>query len=694
MGKGKPPPPASNCDMRGQDHQAIGAFMRSVDWTKTALGPAASWPADLKSYVRLILGSAQPMFLAWGPERTWLYNDAFTPILAHKHPLALGRPSREVWSEAWHVIEPMFDRVFDGEPVRMDDLAIELNRHGSLAEAHFAFSYSPVTDESGRVCGLFGVCIETTDQVFALRAMRKAEDRLKRTSAKLRESDARLRALNASLARQVEEKVADRDRLWRNSQDLIVVVGPDGIIQAANPAWETVLGWTEQEIVGQHHLGFNHRDSHPGSEAALDTAVRGSLPPYESRMLHKDGSDRWVSWIAATEAGLVYASGRDITAERKAREALSSAQEALRQSQKMEAMGQLTGGVAHDFNNLLTPIIGSLDMLQRTRFGGEREGRLLAGAMHSAERARVLVHRLLAFARRQPLQAVSVDVAQLLKNIGDLVTRTIGPAIKVVVEAPDDLPAAMADPNQLEMALLNLSVNARDAMPDGGVLRICAAAEDVGEGDSKGLKAGKYIKFCVADTGLGMDESILAHAVEPFFSTKGVGKGTGLGLSMVHGLASQLGGSLHIQSQIGSGTKVEIWLPQSDLGPGRARPSQPLADERVRRGAALVVDDEEFVRLSAAEMLHELGFSVVEAASAEEAIGLTEKGVPVDLLVTDHLMPGMNGTDLMEEIRLRRPDAQMLLMSGYAEKGGIPESVPRLSKPFTKDELAAALARE
>ena len=633
------------------------------------------------------------MFMAWGPDRTWLYNDAFTPILGHKHPSALGRPSREVWSEAWHVIEPMFDRVFDGEPVQMDDLAIALNRHGTLAEAHFAFSYSPATDEAGRVCGLFGVCIETTDQVLALHAMREAERRLERTTAELRESEARLRSLNASLARQVEEKVADRDRLWRNSQDLIAVVGPDGIIQAANPAW-AILGWSEQEIVGQHHLRFNHRDNRAESEAALDAAVQGTLPPYEGRMLHKDGSDRWVSWIAASEAGLVYASGRDITEERKAREALSSAHEALRQSQKMVAIGQLTGGVAHDFNNLLTPIIGSLDMLQRTQFGGERERRLIGGAMHSAERAKVLVHRLLAFARRQPLQAVSVDVAQLLRNIGDLVTSTIGPAIEVIVEAPDDLPAAMADPNQLEMALLNLSVNARDAMPDGGILRIFASAEVVEERGTKGLTAGKYIKFCVADTGLGMDESVLAHAIEPFFSTKGIGKGTGLGLSMVHGLASQLGGSMHIQSEVGSGTRVEIWLPQSAAGPGQPRPSQPIASERIGRGAALVVDDEEFVRLSAAEMLCELGFSVVEAASAEEAIRLTDKGILFDLLVTDHLMPGMNGTDLIQEIRSRRPDAQMLLMSGYAETGSIPESVPRLSKPFTKDELLAALARK
>ncbi|MFC6742239.1 PAS domain S-box protein [Methylobacterium tardum] len=372
---------------------------------------------------------------------------------------------------------------------------------------------------------------------------------------------------------------------------------------------------------------------------------------------------------------------------------LEAAQEALRQSQKMEAMGQLTGGVAHDFNNLLTPIVGALDMLQRKGFGGEREQRLITGAAQSAERAKTLVQRLLAFARRQPLQAVPVDIVKLVHGMGDLVSSTTGPQIRVLVEAPDDLPPAKADPNQLEMALLNLSVNARDAMPDNGTLRISASAEAVGPGHRSKLRTGAYICLSVADTGSGMDEATLARAVEPFFSTKGVGKGTGLGLSMVHGLASQLGGALTIQSRPGLGTNVELWLPVSAARPELPEAVPDNAPPPAARGTALLVDDEELVRTSTADMLSDLGYSIIEAASAEEAIRFADQGGPFDLLVTDHLMPGMNGTDLARAIRTARPGVAVLLVSGYAEREGIAPDLPRLTKPFRKDELAASLAQ-
>ncbi len=368
------------------------------------------------------------------------------------------------------------------------------------------------------------------------------------------------------------------------------------------------------------------------------------------------------------------------------------AEEALRQSQKMEAMGQLTGGVAHDFNNLLTPIVGGLDMLQRKGLGGEREQRIIAGAMQSAERAKTLVQRLLAFARRQPLQAIAVDVAKLVEGMGELVSSTTGPQIKVVVEAPNDLPPAKADPNQLEMALLNLAVNARDAMPEGGSLRISAGKERIGPDHRSKLRPGHYIRLSVADTGAGMDETTLARAVEPFFSTKGIGKGTGLGLSMVHGLASQLGGALTIRSRPGLGTNVELWLPLSadELESAEATPDKLAAV--AGRGTVLLVDDEELVRMSTADMLSDLGYSVVEAASGEEAAKLVSRGTHFDVLVTDHLMPGMTGTDLADTVRAAKPGVPVLLVSGYAEHEGIEPAIPRLTKPFRADELAARLA--
>jgi PAS domain S-box-containing protein len=370
---------------------------------------------------------------------------------------------------------------------------------------------------------------------------------------------------------------------------------------------------------------------------------------------------------------------------------LETAHEALRQSQKMEAMGQLTGGVAHDFNNLLTPIVGALDLLQRKGVGGPREQRLIGGAAHSADRAKTLVQRLLAFARRQPLQMVPVDIPQLVAGMADLIGSTTGPQIKVVVNVEGELPPAKADPNQLEMALLNLAVNARDAMPDGGTLRISASADTIAADAVPGLAAGDYVRLSVADTGTGMNEDTLKRAIEPFFSTKGIGRGTGLGLSMVHGLASQLGGALTITSKLGLGTNIELWLPQSREAPAdregpRDAPAAP------RRGTVLLVDDEDYVRLSTADMLEDLGYRVIEAASSEEALSLVADGAEFDLLVTDHLMPGMTGSELARRLLQQRAGLPVLVISGYAESEGVAPDLPRLTKPFRAEELAESLA--
>ena len=450
--------------------------------------------------------------------------------------------------------------------------------------------------------------------------------------------------------------------------------------------------------------------------AAADPACR-ALYDVEYRTVGKE--DGVVRWVAAKGRGIFDGAGRclrvagtavEITARKAAEEALrdlnttlearvtqavaerEEAQAALRQSQKMDAMGQLTGGVAHDFNNLLTPIVGALDLLERRKLGGEREQRLISGAMQSAERAKTLVQRLLAFARRQPLQPVPVDIAKLMNSMGGLVASTTGPQIQVVVEVPDDLPAATADPNQIEMALLNLSVNARDAMPEGGTLRISASAETVGADHQRPLSPGHYVRMSVADTGTGMDDATLQKSIEPYFSTKGIGQGTGLGLSMVHGLASQLGGALIIHSRPGLGTNVELWLPRSaDRVP--EAPDQPakLTVARVS-GTALLVDDEMLVRASTADMLMDLGYDVIEASTGEEALRLVQEDRQFDVLVTDHLMPGLNGTDLARAVRASRPGTRVLLVSGYGERDGLDPDLPRLTKPFRKDELAACLA--
>ncbi len=435
--------------------------------------------------------------------------------------------------------------------------------------------------------------------------------------------------------------------------------------RAAQAAWARAIGGEEYTTV----------------EARGDPARSRSDYEIKFRTLRNGAGDRIGAFQFVT----------DVTQRLKDQRALAQAQEALLQAQKLEGMGQLTGGVAHDFNNLLTPILGALDMLERHGLGCEREQRLIRGALDSAQRARTLVHRLLAFARRQPLQSVPVDVGGLVHGIADLVASAAGPTVDLTLDIADRLPLAKADPHQLEMAILNLSVNARDAMDGVGRITIEADAQSVQTGHPAGLKPGPYIRLCVTDTGKGMDEATRLLAIEPFFSTKGIGQGTGLGLSMAHGLASQLGGALTIDSQPGAGTQVAIWLPQS-VEPLLAGAGPEPGGAHPAAGLVLLVDDEAHIRAITAEMLTELGFAVHEAASPQSALEAIDAGLQPDVLVTDHLMTGMTGVELTYALRARLPNARALIISGFAEVESLDAAIPRLAKPFVQSDLARALA--
>ncbi|MDB5695136.1 MAG: hypothetical protein JWN21_679 [Sphingomonas bacterium] len=503
-----------------------------------------------------------------------------------------------------------------------------------------------------------------------------------------REAQEALSALNQTLEQQVAERTAERDRMWRLSGDLLLVIDTRRRIRAANPAVET-LGYTAADVIGRRLTGFLHPDDLPGAIAAMQTAATRPVGAFVARVRPADGGWRHYAWSAAPGDGEAYVIGRDVTAEVERRGELDLAREALRQSQKVESLGQLTGGVAHDFNNLLTPIIGNLDLLGRRAAkepdGDERQARLIQSALEAAERARTLVQRLLAFARRQPLQPGPVGLATLLADMSSLVASTVGPEVELVIDVAPDLPPALADPNQLELAILNLAVNARDAMRDGGRLLLTACLADRAASAAAGL-SGAFLSLAVADTGMGMDAATAARAIEPFFSTKGVGKGTGLGLSMVHGLAAQLGGGMALTSAPGEGTRVELLLP---IATGRAvEVPAPLPPVHALNGCVLLVDDELPVRDATAAMLASLGLQVVVAASAEEAQELLDG---VDYLVTDHLMPGMKGAELARLARARVPGVRILVISGYAALDEIPPDVPRLAKPFRVEELAASL---
>ena len=383
----------------------------------------------------------------------------------------------------------------------------------------------------------------------------------------------------------------------------------------------------------------------------------------------------------------------DVTDRLHDQQRLAEATARVHEMAKLETLGQLTGGVAHDFNNLLTPIVGALDMLRRQHESDARSNRLISGAMQAAERATTLVQRLLSFARRQHLEARTVDVKRLVEGMHDLMQRTIGPHITVHVETKPQLPPARVDPAQLELALLNLAVNARDAMGGGGHIRLVLDEAQVGAEKNEGLVPGRYIRLGVSDTGVGMDEATLSRAIEPFFTTKGQGEGTGLGLSMVHGLAAQSGGALKIHSKVGKGTTAELWLPVADGSAEELKNRDDRLPTQPRRATILLVDDEDLVRAATAEMLREMGHTVIEASSGAAALDQFSAGQEIDLLVTDYLMPGIRGSDLIDEIRRRQPRLPALLLTGYANLAkGEAAGMPRLAKPFRESDLAVAVA--
>ena len=365
--------------------------------------------------------------------------------------------------------------------------------------------------------------------------------------------------------------------------------------------------------------------------------------------------------------------------------AREKAQEQLRQAQKMETIGQLTGGVAHDFNNLLMAVMGNLDLLRKRIPDDPRLRRLIDGAVQGAERGASLTQRLLAFARQQDLRAVPVDLSNLIQGMIDLLERSLGPRVTLRLDLPAGLPPARVDANQLELAVLNLAINARDAMPDGGSIEI-RIAEYQATNDPV-LKSGRYLKLSVIDTGMGMTAEILKRAVEPFFSSKPLGKGTGLGLSMVHGLAVQLGGTLQLTSAVGKGTTATLVLPVATAAPEAESPASTA--RKVNRSAVILfVDDDPLIAMSTTEMLEDLGHRVIGANSGRHALDILRSEQPLDLMMTDHVMPGMTGVELAAASRQVRPSLPILLATGYAElPEGAQLDLPRLAKPYHQDQL-------
>jgi nitrogen-specific signal transduction histidine kinase len=384
---------------------------------------------------------------------------------------------------------------------------------------------------------------------------------------------------------------------------------------------------------------------------------------------------------------------RDITEKREAQEALQLAQQELFQAQKMEAVGQLTGGVAHDFNNLLMAILGSLEIARKRALAGQNVIDLIDNAIKGAQRGASLTQRLLAFSRKQELKLEAVDVPDLVRGMAELLQRSLGPTVEISVNFPLKLPLVQSDPNQLASALLNLAVNARDAMTDGGMITIAARRRSLRKREISDLKEGDYVCLSVTDEGEGMDAETLEKAMTPFFTTKGIGKGTGLGLPMVQGLMAQSGGKLRIRSTKGEGTTAEMWIPLADVVEESVPEAPQVEPRNDRRLTVLAVDDDPLVITNTVLMLEELGHDVVQAHSGEEALQRLNEDLTFDLVLTDFSMPRMTGAQLAEQIRERMPDLPIVLATGYAElaEGSPGAELPRLAKPFSQSELEKAL---
>ncbi|MCJ2124593.1 PAS domain-containing protein [Methylobacterium sp. J-077] len=780
-----------------------GALMRAHDWERTALGSPSGWPAALKVAVNLILGSPESMFLAWGPDLAFLFNDTYRPILGPRLSHALGAPMRELWSDVWEQVRPMVELALTGSASRYDDLPLTMARHGVEEQTWWSFSYSPLFDEGGAVVGLFCVSNETTQRVLSERALRAREAELLLVTDTLplliafidrdltyrfanrayedwfyrrpedvvgchvsdlldneglaarraafeaalagdqvrleldwphrdgrpRIADIRylprraedglvdgfyvfvldvtdrkqverlLRETNETLERRVAERTSDRNSLWQLSSDIMLRCGFDGTIVAVNPAWTSVLGWSEEELVGRNLFELIHPDDVEHTiEGAQSSSEGQSLARFDNRYRHKDGGYRWISWSTRPDAGVINAVGRDFTVERERSEALKVAEDSLRQAQKMEAIGQLTGGVAHDFNNLLTVIKSSTDLLKRPDLPDARRLRYVGAISDTVERAAKLTGQLLAFARRQALKPEVFEVGQSLTSVGDMVGTLTGSRIAVDVRVSNAAGFVNADPSQFDTAVVNMVINARDAMGGEG----CLAIEMSEVAEIPGLRghdpvAGAFVAVAITDTGVGIAECDIERIFEPFFTTKGVGHGTGLGLSQVFGFAKQSGGDVAVESEVGRGTTFTLYLPRvpdPETSTAEDAEPEPLVDGHGT--CVLVVEDNVDVGAFATQSLAELGYVTVWAENADQALAeLARDAGRFDVVFSDVVMPGMNGIDLGHEIRRRHHDLPVVLTSGYSHvlaKNGT-YGFELLHKPYSVEELSRILRK-
>jgi PAS domain S-box-containing protein len=696
----------------------MGALMRAYDWASSPLGLPGQWPQSLRTAVRILLNTNHPMFIFWGPELVQFYNDAYSRTMGpERHPSALGARGRECWAEIWPIIGPEIEQVMSGGGATWhENQLVPVTRHGQLEQVYWTYGFSPI-DLDDAIGGVLVVCRDVTaDQLAAAKAREREAELTRvqqigrigglevdlRTGFRNRRSPEYLlvHGLPPEAANETHEdwvrRIHPEDRQLAETQfkeavktgareysvQYRIIRPSDGEIR-----WISVKSMIERDDTGRAlRLVGAHTDV--TDEVNADRALRKSEE--EARLL--------ASKLAELNATLEQRVEEKTREREAAGEQLKATEEALRQSQKMEAVGQLTGGIAHDFNNLLTGIVGSLDLMRTRLAQGRTENltRYIDAAMTSANRAAALTHRLLAFARRQPLIPKAIDANALVISLEDLLRRTIGERLELEIVAAPDLWCTLCDPNQLESALLNLAINARDAMPDGGKLTITTANAPVelARAEAPALAPGDYICISVTDTGTGMSAEVVARAFDPFFTTKPIGQGTGLGLSMIYGFARQSNGHVSIDSRPGHGITVNLYLPRHD-GVVVADPATVARDDApVATGeTVLVVEDEPVVRAVILEMLLDQGYRALEAEDGPAGLRVLLAEQRIDLLVTDVGLPGMNGRQLADQARETRPDLKILFITGYAESVAMAEGfllpgMEMITKPFDLDNFS------
>jgi PAS domain S-box-containing protein len=545
----------------------------------------------------------------------------------------------------------------------------------------------------GAACTRFvGVLRDITDETRAREDMRRFAERLEH---------------------EVAARTAERDRIWRLSRDLFAVLDLQGLLVRANPAWETTLGHDPEQVGGRSLALLAHPDDRAELERANAQLRAGQVVErFEMRLAHADGSWRWISWTAAAEAEAVYATGRDVTAEREAAATLAATnsqllaqieerervEATLQQMQRLEAVGQLTSGVAHDFNNLLTVVLGNIGFVEKQLAKRGAEGDILARIGHmrtAAERGAKLTAQMLAFSRRQRLEPKPVDLNETVSGMRDLLQSTMGGSVRLETVLKPGLWPALVDPTQIELIILNLAINARDAMEVGGGLTVETANVVLSNAPQRPEEPapGEYVELSVSDTGPGMSPEVLARAFEPFFTTKEIGKGSGLGLAQVYGFAKQSGGGVRIVTRPGEGVSVKVYLPRAASLEVEAPAPAPVRLAAGGSRTVLVVDDDSAVREVTASMLQDLGYLVIEAGSGRAALDLLSSEEPVDLLLADYAMPGMNGAETARAARELRPELPIVFITGYADLSALRDVGEEriVQKPFRDDELGRKL---